>query len=62
MSSSTRLMIGGLIPDSNDLQQVEEANDSIESQRKRAASEVSTTSNTSVRDQPPVPKMRRMDG
>ena len=58
-----------LIPDSNDLQEFE-VNDSdsespaeeLESQRKRAASEVSSSSNTSVRDQPSAPKVRRTDG
>jgi hypothetical protein len=52
-----------MIPDSNDLQSNEE--DSQESQRKKAASEVSSTSNTSVRGQPPgapAPKVRRIDG
>ena len=44
------------ILDSNDLQ---ETNDS---QRKRAASEISSASNTSVRDQPLVLKARWMDG
>ena len=50
-----------LIPDSNDLQ---EGNNSEEpeSQRKRAASEVSNTSNMSVRNRPPAQKVRRIDG
>ena len=34
----------------------------MESQRKRAASEVSSASNTSVRNQPPASKVRRTDG
>jgi hypothetical protein len=51
-----------MIPDSNDLQANEEDSSSQESQRKRAASEVSSTSNTSVRGQPPASKVRRIDG
>ena len=53
-----------LIPDSNDLQEVNdsESEKELDSQRKRAASEVSSASNTSVRNQPPALKVRRTDG
>ena len=51
-----------MIPNSNDLQlELEENKDSEDSQRKRAASEVSSTSNTSVRGRPPALKVRRTD-
>ena len=52
-----------LIPDSNDLQEMNNSEDSeLECQRKRAASEVLSTSNTSVSNRPPAPKVRRTDG
>ena len=53
-----------VIPDSNDLQEFEvydNSEEELESQRKRAASEVSSTSNISVGNQPPAPKVRRID-
>ena len=58
-------MIGGksnMIPNSSDLQEnnLKDSEDS-DPQRKRAASEVSSTSNTSVRDRPPALKFRQTD-
>ena len=51
-----------LIPDSNDFQEGNADLEELESQRKRAASEVSSTSNMSIRNQPPPSKVRQTDG
>lgn len=53
-----------LIPNSSDFREANNSSpeEELESQRKRAASEVSSTSNNSIRNQPPALKVRRTDG